>query len=220
MKRHLQVPDDETTIYLIGQAQRGDSRALEVLLERVLPPLRRWAHGRLPVQARGMLDTQDIVQDTVATALKKLGDFQPRHQGALQAYLRTALVNRIRDEVRRARARPSQTNLSGDYQDTGPSPLEAAVGSEMLARYENALQRLRTEDREAIVGRVELGLSFEELSGALGKSGANAARLTVRRALMRLAQEMSVESRSRAREDSLSVGREQLRQTDSSPTER
>jgi DNA-directed RNA polymerase specialized sigma24 family protein len=60
-----------------------------------------------------------------------------------------------------------------------------------------ALSRLRPEDREAIIGRVELGLSNHELAEVLGKPTANAARMAVERALFRLAKEMgTVKSRT------------------------
>jgi DNA-directed RNA polymerase specialized sigma24 family protein len=42
------------------------------------------------------------------------------------------------------------------------SPLEAAIGKEGVAKYETALQSLRDEDRQAIVGRVEMGYSYQE----------------------------------------------------------
>ncbi len=54
-----------------------------------------------------------------------------------------------------------------------------------------ALQRLRPADRQAIVWRVELGYSIEEIARRMGKSKA-AAAMTVSRALTRLASEMGV----------------------------
>src|SRR5215475_13075597 len=92
--------DPETTVELLKLAKGGDGDALERLLERCLPPLQRWAHGRLPPHARGMHETVDIVQDAVMGAMRHLGTFEPRHQGALQAYLRRAVMNKIRDVIR------------------------------------------------------------------------------------------------------------------------
>ena len=53
-----------------------------------------------------------------------------------------------------------------------------------------ALQRLTGEEREAIIARVEMGYSYEELAEALGKPTSEAARKAARRALVRLAEEM------------------------------
>ena len=72
-------------------------------------------------------------------------------------------------------------------------PLESAIGIEALERYEAALARLRPEEREAIVARVEMDGSYQEVAQALGKPSADAARMAVSRALLRLAEEMSRE---------------------------
>ena len=62
-----------------------------------------------------------------------------------------------------------------------------------LAAYEEALRRLKPEDREAVIGRVELGLTYGELALALEKPTADAARKAAQRALVRLAREMDRE---------------------------
>lgn len=183
----------ESTLDLLQRARAGDARSVEALFERCLPPLRRWARGRLPSHARDMLDTQDLVQDTVLNTLNRLTSFEPRHQGALQAYLRQAVANRIRDEIRRVRRRPIPTTLEDVHADQAPSPLEHAIGREGLERYEAALQRLKPADQEAIVARIELQQSYEEVAVALGKPNANAARVAVTRALKRLVEEMDNE---------------------------
>ena len=54
----------------------------------------------------------------------------------------------------------------------------------------SALQRLKPAEREAIVARVELQLTYEELAVALDKPSKDAARMAVARALLRLAMEM------------------------------
>src|SRR6187397_619210 len=84
----------ESTFHLIERARAGDREALERLFARHLKPLQRWARGRLPKWARDLADTDDLVQDTLAQTFKKIGDFEPRHVGALQAYLRQAVLNR------------------------------------------------------------------------------------------------------------------------------
>ena len=185
-----QVPvlDSEATVSLLDRARGGDDAALNHLLERCIPPLRRWAHGRLPVYARDALDTTDLVQDTVLAALRRLDRLEAQREGALQAYLRQALHSRIVDLIRQRR--PDGTDLPENLPNNDPSPLDAAIGAENAARYEAALLRLRDEDREAIIGRVELQYSYEELAVALEKPTANAARVAVTRALQRLAKEM------------------------------
>jgi RNA polymerase sigma-70 factor (ECF subfamily) len=65
-----------------------------------------------------------------------------------------------------------------------------AIGRQGLERYDAALARLRPADREAIVARVELQQSYEEVAIALDKPNANAARVAVARAVKRLIQAM------------------------------
>jgi RNA polymerase sigma-70 factor (ECF subfamily) len=176
---------------LLSRARSGDTIALNELCARCLPRLQKWAHGRLPPWARGALDTHDLVQDALAQVVHRLGSFEPRHDGAFQAFLRTALLNRIRDEIRRAQRRPTGV-LASDRPADGPSPLEEAIGSEALARYEAALQRLKSMDRKAIIARIELGLPYTDVAQALGKPSVAAAHVAVSRALVKLAKEMSI----------------------------
>ena len=181
-----------TTADLLQRARLGDTDALNELFSRYLPSLRRWARGRLPQWTRDLRDTDDLVQETLVQSLKHLGTFQPRHEGALQAYLRQALVNRVRDEVRRTTRRGVSAEIDTHHPDSAASPLEEAIGSEALSRYESALQRLRPEDRELVIARVELGLSYQQIAVSHDKPSADAARMAVSRALVRLAEEMDV----------------------------
>jgi len=186
------APGLDSTFVLVERAKAGDQRALDRLFTRYLPSLRRWASGRLPRWTRDLMDTDDLVQETVLRAVKRMGHFESRHEGALQAYLRQAILNRIRDEVRRTKRSPVETALDENATDHGISPLENAIGTEALERYEAALARLRPEDREAIVARVEMDGTYQDVAQALGKPSADAARMAVGRALLRLAEEMSV----------------------------
>ncbi len=184
-----QAFDAETSRQLLARARSGDRDALEVLFARYLPTLRGWASGRLPRWARDSRETGDLIQDTVLSTLARLDHFEPTRDGALQAYLRQAVMNRIRDAMKMAARRPRAESLT-DPPSHEPSPLEAAIGAESVERYEAALTRLRDTDREAVIGRIELGYDYPELAAALGKPTAGAARVAVVRALARLAEEM------------------------------
>ena len=191
--------DPESTLRLIARARAGDHEAINQLLTRHVAPLRRWARGRLPRWARDLADTDDLVQDTLLQTFKRIGDFEVRGPGALQAYLRQAIQNRVRDELRKRARRPPSAEL--DERDAAPdrSPLEEAIGREAFDRYERALAALSADEREAIIGRVEMGYSYEELAEALEKPSAEAARKAARRALFRLTEQMHRDAgRSRA----------------------
>src|SRR5262245_52890979 len=97
--------DLESSFELIGKAQGGDAAALERLLARYRPRLQRWASGRLPRYARDMTDTDDLVQDALIGTVRNFQGFEMRGEWALQAYLRRAVLNRIRGELERVRSR-------------------------------------------------------------------------------------------------------------------
>jgi RNA polymerase sigma-70 factor (ECF subfamily) len=183
-------PALDSTLYLIQQVQRGDKDALERLLARHVGPLRRWVSGRLPRWARDLADTDDLVQDTLLRTFTKIEDFEVRGPGALQAYLRQAVLNRVRDELRRKGRAPVRVGGHEVELEAAGSPLEDAIGREAAERYEAALARLRPSEREAVIGRLEMDYTYAELAEALGKPTAEAARKAARRALLRLAKEM------------------------------
>src|SRR4030095_3281858 len=179
--------DPESTFRLIDLARAGDQAATERLFARHVKPLTRWASGRLPQWARDLADTEDLVQDALLQTFKRIEDFDTPRVGGLQAYLRQAVLNRIRDELRRKGRRPDTADLDGLEIDAGLSPLEEAIGREAVDRYQRALQRLRADEREAIIARVEMDYSYEELAQVLGKPTPDAARKAAQRALIRLA---------------------------------
>ena len=181
----------ESSMDLVRRAHDGDMAAQNDLCARYLPRLQRWAHGRLPAWARGALDTQDLVQDTFIQVLRRIGEFEPRHEGAFNGYLRQALLNRVRDEIRRAHRHAPAEPLDAGRPTPDPSPLEEAIGQEALDRYEAALARLRPDDREALILRIEMRYPYAEIATALDKPSVAAAQMAVSRALVRLAEEMS-----------------------------
>jgi RNA polymerase sigma-70 factor (ECF subfamily) len=181
---------DETRL-LLDRARNGDEQAMERLFERYLPRLQRWARGRLPSWARDLADTHDLVQDTLLRTFKKIDGFEYRGEGALQAYLRQALMNRVREELRRRSRRPDHTELDEEQVDSAASPLEHAIGRQRIEAYEHALGRLKDEERELLIGRLELGLTYEELASLQDRPSSDAARKATERALARLIEEMT-----------------------------
>lgn len=186
--------DVDSSMELWERARKGDSGALNRLFACCLPRLHRWAHGRVPTWARDGADTADFVQETVLHTLRRLDAFEPQREGALLAYLRRALLNRIRDQFRLFSRRPDVGSLSDELEEQvagdDESPLDAAISRADQQRYRAALVRLRPIDRRAIVASIELGYSYEQLALVLNKPSAPAARLAVRRALIRLGREM------------------------------
>ena len=181
----------ESSIELFRRARRGDAEALDRLMTRYLPRLFRWAHGRLPRAARHGQSTGDMVQDAILRSLRHLDEFDPVHEAALESYLRQAIRNRIRDEIRKIGRQPPVAEIDDDIDAASPSPLAEALSAEAWERYEAGLGRLRSTDRDAILLRVEMGLDYEDVARHLGKPSVEAARLAVKRALGRLMIELN-----------------------------
>ncbi len=179
----------ESTAELLVRVRGGDSGALDRLVRIYTPVMERWAHGRLPAGARGVSETQDLVQITLVRVLNQIGSFEARRPGAFLAYLRRSLLNNLRNEIRSASRRPSGELLDADtVADPGPSPLERVIGRKALEGYEAALERLSDEQKAAVIMRIELGCGNREIAELLGSPSANAARMVVSRALARLAR--------------------------------
>lgn len=172
---------------LVRQALERRPSAIQRLFSRLWPTLERWARGRLPLWARARMDTKDLVQEAFLGLLPRLHQVEPQQREALRNYLRESIRNRIRDEVRRAGKVEVDVAEVPVVPDTSTSPLEASIRSEEEARYREGLSCLSQADRELVVGRIELGYSYEQLALATGKRSPGAARVAVRRALLRLA---------------------------------
>lgn len=181
----------ESSFELIQRAQAGDGDALNRLLARYRPRLERWATGRLPRSAGSMLDTGDLVQEALISTIRHLPRFEDRGEGALQAYLRQTVTNKIRDELRSVSRRPKRQALSDSLPSVDASPLEIALGAETFARYESGLAVLDGDEREAVIARLELGCSYQEIAQLAKRPTADAARMFVARALEKLARSMA-----------------------------
>lgn len=152
--------------------------------------LKQWAHGRLPRWARSVNDTTDVVQETLLRTFDRLEGFDNRGKGAFQAYLRQAVINRIHDEVRRVSRRPTseREDAASNMPARGPSPFDLALDAENEQRYKQALAALTEEERVLVVGRLELGYTYEQLALIGNRPSAEAARLAVRRAVLKVAE--------------------------------
>ena len=180
-------PDLLITGQLLERAKAGDRTALETLMARYRPRLVRWASGRLPHYARSLFDTADLVHETLLRAVEGLDRIEEKQPGQFQAYVRQAVLNRIRDQVRWARRRPGDEKALETREDAAPSPLESAIGGEMVERYERALEQLTEVERRLVHFRIELDFSYEEIAAVMERGSPDAARMAVRRAVRKLA---------------------------------
>lgn len=183
-------PDLLRTQELLREAQQGRREALEELLARYRPRLERWATGRLPRNARSLLDTGDLVQETLIRALESIGTIGARHPGSFESYVRQAVLNRIRDQIRWARRRSGGELDSDSLAHPGPSPLEEAIGGDVVRLYEEGMALLTDDERQILHLRIELDMSYEDIAAMMDKPSPDAARMAIQRSLHKLAMAM------------------------------
>ncbi len=181
---------EQSTAVLLGLIKSGDKSAREELFRRSLPMLRRFAHGRLPHYRRDTAETEDLVQVTLIRALNRIDDFESRGRGAFFAYLRTIMMNAVREEIRKHGRKPDTTESVDKSLAAEDSVVASAIGMDTLDAYEKALSELKQDFREAIILHVEFDLSYAEVALELDLPSADAARMRIKRGLKELATRM------------------------------
>jgi RNA polymerase sigma-70 factor (ECF subfamily) len=183
--------DALATVDLVERARGGDESAWETLMRRYRGPLQRFARSRLARQRHHLADTDDVVQDVTINVFRRLHRIELRFPGALLAYLRRSVSNRVADEQRRAIRQGPTATLDDNVPDGQRSPLEATIAADKVRAYRLALLALSADDRLAIVLRLERGEAYDAIATRLGKPTPNAARVAVARAMFKLAKQMA-----------------------------
>lgn len=175
-----------TTAVLLHRIRGGDDQARAELAQRVYPLLVRFARGRVPQLLRHQQDTDDLVQMTWMKVLERLDGLQVDNPGDFFAYLRAALINALRESLRRqGRCPVIAPGGSADAAQSEYLPAADVPVDEWLD-YEQTLARLSAEHRLLVVMRFEFGLSFAEMAAELGENP-DAVRMKLKRALHRMA---------------------------------
>jgi len=173
---------------LIQRIQRGDRAAWNELYERYHDQLLLTVRMRLGPGLRRFLQSEDIFQSVALEAFRALERFEYRGQGSLEAYLRTLVVNKIRDraDAFAAEKRSGAVVLEEALAPSSPDSAEPSYrDGERYERLERALNALPPEQRELIVLRKLEGLSSQAAAERLGASD-DATRKAFSRAMARL----------------------------------
>jgi RNA polymerase sigma-70 factor (ECF subfamily) len=130
--------------------------------------------GSLGAFDQGHDAAEEVTQSVFVTVAAKLGTGEYSEQGRFESWLFRVAMNRIRDEVRRARrhAEPtdpeafsgvSQTNLPGS---NAGNPTTSGDSIHVLR---SAMERLTDADREVVELRHHAGLSFKQMADLLNE---------------------------------------------------
>lgn len=188
------------SLILIRQAKGGDEAALNDLFKRYSPRVLQIVRLRLGAAMRAKLESQDIVQEAFARAVKGFDRFELRHEGAFLHWLGELIRNSIRDRADHFGALKRNARLespleAGHAPDASvdmslpgfdPTPSRILENQEDLRKLTDAMDRLPEDVRDVIVYRDLEELSFAEIGEMMGRSE-DAARMHYVRAKAKLA---------------------------------
>ena len=137
--------------------KQGSTEALSRIYQKYLDDLLTLAAGL----SNDPNEAEDIVQDVFVSFVKSAGNFKLR--GSLKAYLVTSVINRVRDRIRRRRARSlDRDRHEADVDWHGPD--QSLIYSEQWQRLVRALDELPYKQREAVLLRLQSEMRFREIA--------------------------------------------------------
>ena len=163
------------------------------LLERHLAPLQAYVQQRMGPRLAARESCDDIVQSVCRELLSAQARLDLPTEQALHGWLRTAAMHKILQKARhyRSQRRAAAREVADAHASqvagckTSLTPSREASAREEVARFEAALARLSSTDREVITMIKVVGLSHEEAAQRTGRTVV-ASRTMLRRALIRL----------------------------------
>jgi len=124
-------------------------------------------------------DAEDLTQDVFLKVYSNLASYDTG-RGSLQVWITTMTRNLLVDNFRRTRNQRATSSLDENWESAeelkpvdrlvanGPSPHESAAQKELAKMVQEALARVSTELREAVILRDLQDLDYKEIAQVLG----------------------------------------------------
>jgi RNA polymerase sigma-70 factor, ECF subfamily len=176
--------EGDTLRELTALAVRGQTAAIESLLQQIRPMVVRYCRSRLGRMAGHYHVADDVAQEVCMAVVSAL----PRYQDIgrpFASFVFCIASHKVADAVRHAGRLAIPTEDLPDGPDSAPGPEETVVAFLEAKRAMALLCRLPPGQRDLLVLRVLSGLSAEETGQLLGMSP-GAVRVAQHRALARL----------------------------------
>lgn len=189
------------TQYLVALAQAGDNSAINQLCKVYGERVRRIIRLRMGRELRPKLDSMDLAQEAIFSALEGLENFTYKNEGDFLRWLSRIAQNALHDSLDRLHADKRDIRKEVRLDNKGPAtegghvephaPIQATTPSVILSqkedldKLEKALDQLKPEYKEVIVLAKIEELSYAEIANKLGKS-INAVGHLISRAMIAL----------------------------------
>jgi len=168
----------DTDLKLARRAQRGDRRALEGLYDRHRGRLLGYCDKMLSNRAAA----EDVFQDVWIKVMQALPGYRPT-RGSFRPWLYRIAANAAVDRMRRDRLRTGPELDTDRLEQDSPTPESEGIGREIGRDLDNALAGLPERQRNAVLLRHQLGMSYDEISKTLNVPEGTAKTLVHRGAM-------------------------------------
>jgi len=148
-------------LVLAGRCKDGDQRALEALVERHAPGVRRLTAYLLSDPQ----DAEDAAQEALAKLCTRIGQF--RGEARFQTWLHSLVANTCRDLAVRQRRRRHQPLDEAAEAPAGEVPEEVAFQREQRAELRACMAHLSEDQRRVLVMKDVLSLSYEQIAESM-----------------------------------------------------
>lgn len=152
---------------------------VEAMQGSVFNGARRWLPARQ--------DAEDVTQEVFVKAYRALSRYTSDQilELRLRPWLFTITINTCRNHARTRTRRPAQVALGATGDVTSDGTEQSAIESLVVDEWRDRLARLTAAQRDAIVLRHVVGMSFDEVAEVLGRP-AGTVKSDVHRGLKRL----------------------------------
>lgn len=165
----------------IAAARRGDPHACDSLFARNLPPLVAFIRARAGKAIAARESAVDIAQSVFREVLQDVDNIELKGEGAFRNWLFMQATRKVLDrakfhgrdrraaskEVPMPEAGPAADAILACYASIA-TPSQHAAAREELARFEEAVQDLPDQQRDAVTMSRLVGLSYDQIAQQMG----------------------------------------------------
>ena len=150
---------------LVQRAIAGDSVALKLLLVHSHKRIGRQIARRIPASLQKVIDIEDVIQETHIEVFQRIAGFEPRGDGAFDAWITAIAVSRLTNAIKKHRAakrgglalspmnqriEDSTIALLDTLAGPGRTPSQSVARGEAIEAVHAALDELPEHYREAV----------------------------------------------------------------------